>query len=172
MQMFKLKATLMFITVASMVAFVSSNFTKDKQECQDQLITLSSCLNYVAGSAIRPSPQCCAILDEKINKTKRCLCLLVRDRNEPSLGLKLNATRAVRLPTICHATSNPLECLGFLNLTPSSPDAQIFIDAANDTQAEPPAKPRSSGGWRRWAKMGMLQVALLTGLVSLILVNL
>jgi len=115
MKMLKLKATLMFIIVASMVAFVSSNFTKDRQECQNQLITLSSCLNYVAGEAVRPSPQCCAILDQRINQTKRCLCILVRDRNEPSLGLKLNATRAVRLPTVCHANNNPLECLGMFS---------------------------------------------------------
>ncbi|KAL2923966.1 Protein YLS3 [Bienertia sinuspersici] len=157
----KLKhATLLvvFILLASTLSNVSSDFSKDKTECQEQLITLSSCISYVTGEAKAPSPQCCTILHKKFNVTQKCLCILVKDRNEPSLGLKLNATRALRLPPMCNTVNNPMDCLGFLHLNPKSPEAQIFIQSANSTQADDinntPTSPMSNGVKPKiWQKM-------------------
>ncbi|CAO2831872.1 unnamed protein product [Amaranthus hypochondriacus] len=119
-----------------LIACVSSDFSKDKDECQEQLVTMSSCLNFVTREVKSPSPQCCTILYTKLNATKKCLCILVMDRNQPSLGLKLNATLALNHPSLCHAPNNSRDCLGLLHLDTKSPEAQVFIQAANTTQGK------------------------------------
>ncbi|KAI8562055.1 hypothetical protein RHMOL_Rhmol03G0005100 [Rhododendron molle] len=93
-------------------AHVSSDIVEDKKECQDQLIGLAPCLNYVSGDLKTPSPTCCTELRQKYNSTERCLCLLVKDRNDPGLGFKINATLALTLPYICRAHANISHCPG------------------------------------------------------------
>lgn len=91
----------------------SSDLTEDRKECQDKLISLSPCLPFVSGDSKKaPTPQCCTQLRNGINKTRRCLCVLVKDRNEPGLGFKVNATLALILPSVCHAPSNASDCPG------------------------------------------------------------
>ncbi|KAF9617929.1 hypothetical protein IFM89_039222 [Coptis chinensis] len=43
-------------------------------------------------------------------KSKKCLCLLVKNRNDPSLGLKVNATLALNLPSICKSDVSIVDC--------------------------------------------------------------
>lgn len=108
---------LVLVTTMLLIACVSSDFSKDKDECQEQLVTMSSCLNFVTREVKSPSPQCCTILYTKLNATKKCLCILVMDRNQPSLGLKLNATLALNHPSLCHAPNNSRDCLGMYLLS-------------------------------------------------------
>ncbi|KMS98801.1 hypothetical protein BVRB_3g068760 [Beta vulgaris subsp. vulgaris] len=173
MNIFELnQATFVLLLLAATLATVSSDFSKDKAECQEQLITLSSCLNYVAGEAKAPSPQCCTVLHKKLNVSKKCLCILVKDRNEPSLGLKLNATRALMLPSICHTPSSSLVCIGLLHLDPKSPEARVFVELANSTRVDAvddsPVSPRTSGGKPRiWHKLRIYDALLLWCLIIL-----
>ncbi|XP_047958310.1 non-specific lipid transfer protein GPI-anchored 22-like isoform X2 [Salvia hispanica] len=113
----------------------SSNFAQDKKVCQQQLVNLSSCLNFVTGDAKAPSPACCTELHQDIDKSKFCLCVLVRDRIEPSLGFKLNATRALSLNPLCKTNSNATICPELLHLSLNSPEAQIFEQFGNSTHA-------------------------------------
>lgn len=83
-----------------------ANIDKDKEECANQLVGLATCLPYVSGGAKAPTPDCCTGLKEVLDKSKKCLCVLVKDRDDPSLGLKINATLALSLPTLCHAPVN------------------------------------------------------------------
>lgn len=91
-----------------------ADFSQDKKECQDKLVGLRSCLGYISGEEKSPPSSCCLQLSESYNKSRRCLCLLVRDRNEPDLGFKLNATLTLNLPFVCHIPANETECLGVL----------------------------------------------------------
>lgn len=95
-----------------MVVYVSSDITQDKKRCQNQLIGLSSCLTFASGEAKFPTPACCAELRKDLKETKLCLCVLVKDRNDPDLGFKINGTLALSLPSICRAPTNVSECLG------------------------------------------------------------
>ncbi|XP_009776706.1 non-specific lipid transfer protein GPI-anchored 14-like [Nicotiana sylvestris] len=117
-----------FILMLLMIGFASSDFAEDRKECQNQLLHLSSCLSYVGGDAQLPTPACCAQLRKDLHKTKYCLCLIVKDRNEPNIGYKINATLALGLPYVCGAPTNVSECPAILKLAPNSPDAQVFID--------------------------------------------
>lgn len=97
---------LSFFFLILLLGFSSANLDKDREECANQLVGLATCLPYVSGEAKSPTPDCCTGLKEVLDKSKICLCILVKDRNDPSLGLKINATLALSLPTLCHAPPN------------------------------------------------------------------
>nr|GLL31730.1 protein YLS3-like [Ipomoea trifida] len=107
---------------------VRSDTAKDRAECADQLVGLAPCLPYVSGDAKLPTPDCCTGLKEVVEKSKKCLCILVKDRDDPSLGFKINATLALGLPDKCHAPANISQCPDLLHLAHNSPDAKIFED--------------------------------------------
>lgn len=92
--------------------FCDADLSKDRQECADQLVGLASCLPYVGGDAKSPTIDCCSGLKLVLQKSRECLCILVKDRNDPGLGLKINATLALSLPEKCHAPANVSECPG------------------------------------------------------------
>ncbi|KAJ7955399.1 Lipid transfer protein [Quillaja saponaria] len=140
-------STLLFL----LVGLVSSNLDQDRAECAEQLIGLASCLPYVGGDAKVPTLDCCTGLKQVLSKSKKCLCILIKDRNDPSLGLKINATLAMRLPSACHAPVNISNCVDLLHLAPSSPDAKVFEEfdkslsaQANTTTAIPVASGSSN----------------------------
>ncbi|XP_019186330.1 PREDICTED: protein YLS3-like [Ipomoea nil] len=116
-----------------MVGGVSSDFAQDKKRCQDQLIGLSPCLTFVSGDAKFPTTACCDEIRKDLKKTRLCLCVLVKDRNEPGLGLKINGTLALSLPSLCRAPTNVSECLTLLHLPPNSPDAKIFEEFSSSS---------------------------------------
>ncbi|XVE96167.1 hypothetical protein REPUB_Repub02eG0198300 [Reevesia pubescens] len=114
------------VLILLMLGCVSSDLTKDKKECSNQLVALSTCIPFVGGKTKVPDSACCTNLKKQINQTKKCLCFLVADRNDPDLGFKVNATLALSLPSFCHAPSNASECPELLHLAPNSTDAQVF----------------------------------------------
>ncbi|KAL8159469.1 hypothetical protein V2J09_001006 [Rumex salicifolius] len=123
------------VTAAVLVALFSAaagddQFTKDKQECAPQLVVLSPCLSYVGGNAKAPTMDCCSSLKQVLTASKKCLCLLIKYRNEADLGVKIDANLALGLPAVCHATSDISNCPALLHLAPNSPDAKVFTDFA------------------------------------------
>ncbi|XVF55964.1 hypothetical protein PTKIN_Ptkin06aG0078000 [Pterospermum kingtungense] len=117
-----------------LLSCVSSDLAKDKRECSNQLASLSTCIPFVGGRTKVPEPTCCTNIKKEINQTRKCLCLLVADRNDPDLGFKVNATLALTLPLLCHAPSNASECSELLHLAPNSSDAQVFEQFAATSQ--------------------------------------
>lgn len=95
-----------------LVGSVSSDLTKDREECGDKLVGLASCLPYVDGEAKTPTIDCCSGLKVVLDKSKKCICILIKDRDDPNLGIKLNATLAIQLPSACHAPANISQCVG------------------------------------------------------------
>ncbi|GAB4835127.1 hypothetical protein Ancab_000036 [Ancistrocladus abbreviatus] len=141
----------LIMMIMTVVEFASADdqLTKDKQECAPQLGVLAPCLSYVSGNgdAKTPTPDCCAGLKQVLKSSKRCLCLLVKYKDDPSLGLKINTTAALSLPTVCHAPANVSECPALLHLPPNSPDAKVFDDFAKGaTGNSPPAATSNSTG--------------------------
>ncbi|KAL4576860.1 hypothetical protein LXL04_012960 [Taraxacum kok-saghyz] len=110
------------------VGLAKGDFDKDQQECSDTLIGLATCLPYVSAQAKFPTMDCCYGLKQVVQKSKRCLCILIKDRDDPKLGLKINATLALGLPDSCHTPTNITECPKLMNLPPNSPDAKVFED--------------------------------------------
>ncbi|MCL7022721.1 hypothetical protein MKW94_012895 [Papaver nudicaule] len=138
----------LFLMVLS-VGLVRSDVDKDREECATQLVGLATCLPYVGGTAKAPTPDCCTGLKQVVTTSKKCLCVLIKDRNDPSLGLKINATLALGLPTICKTTSNIADCPALLHLSPNSPDGKVFEDFNNIANGNgtttPTTAPASKG---------------------------
>ncbi|PIA48656.1 hypothetical protein AQUCO_01400912v1 [Aquilegia coerulea] len=117
--------------ILSMVTFVKPDISKDRDECASQLVGLQTCLPYISGTAKEPPPKCCSGLNQLIMTSKKCLCVLIKDQNDPLLGSKINATLAFSLPTTCKVQTNVSECYALLNLPPNSPDANVFHQFGN-----------------------------------------
>ncbi|KAF9596235.1 hypothetical protein IFM89_008398 [Coptis chinensis] len=117
---------MMLMLVFMMVDYARCDDQKQREECSQQLIGLATCLDYVGGQAKAPTPDCCKGMNTVLAKSKKCLCLLVKNRNDPSLGLKVNATLALNLPSICKSDVSIADCPALLGLAPNSTDAQVF----------------------------------------------
>ncbi|KAH7653190.1 Plant non-specific lipid-transfer protein/Par allergen protein [Dioscorea alata] len=127
-------STIFFLSIFLLMNLTSSDFAGDQAECGDQLVGLAGCLPYVQGDAKSPTPDCCTGLKSVLSKSPKCLCVLIKDHDDPQLGLKINVTLAVSLPFTCGAHANVSECPRLLNLKPNSKDAQMFRQLAEATQ--------------------------------------
>ncbi|KAK8683157.1 hypothetical protein V6N13_039224 [Hibiscus sabdariffa] len=141
--------TLSFVLLSTLLGFASSDVNQDKAECGTQLAGLASCLPYVAEQAKAPTADCCGGLKQVLDKSEKCLCVLLKDKDDPSLGLKINTTLAATLPRTCRAPVNLTECVSLLHLAPSSQDAKLFEEYGKLTEGHataPAATGRRSSG--------------------------
>lgn len=78
------------------------------------ILTLATCLPYVevGGTANSPTPDCCTALKQVLSTNKKCVCVMIKDRNDPDLGLNINLTLALSLPQACNAPANISQCPG------------------------------------------------------------
>ncbi|KAG6420235.1 hypothetical protein SASPL_116757 [Salvia splendens] len=128
---------LVVVLAAMLIAFAScdDHDSKEREECAESVVGLATCLPYVGGTAKSPTPDCCSSLKQVLNTNKKCVCVIIQDRNDPDLGLNINLTLALGLPQACNAPANISQCPG---LAPDSPDAQIFYESGNGHVAEGP----------------------------------
>ncbi|KAJ0966262.1 hypothetical protein J5N97_027400 [Dioscorea zingiberensis] len=161
---------LLLILLGLMTRSCLSDFASDRAECADKLIGLSGCLSYVGGSGgggTLPTPECCSGFKQVVSMSLKCVCVLVKDRNEPQLGFKIDVQRALSLPTKCNSPANVSDCPRLLNLSPNSPQAKEFYQFANEiknatsaTSGNAKGKPMeatpSSVGWKKnWLGFGV-----------------
>lgn len=109
------------VFIVTSAGFVSSDFNQGRKECGDQLADFSACLPFVGGKAKSPTPTCCSNITKEGSKTRKCLCLLVKDRNDPRHGFKMNATLALSLPSVRHAPAKVSDCLVIYRCSSSKP---------------------------------------------------
>ncbi|RLN41939.1 protein YLS3-like [Panicum miliaceum] len=132
------------VAVAAAATLAGGDMNADKTECADQLVGLAPCLQYVQGQARAPPPDCCGGLRQVLGKSPKCLCVLVKDKDDPNLGIKINATLALALPSACGATrANASHCAQLLHIPPGSKDAAVFSPGGDKGSAAAPAKDNS-----------------------------
>ncbi|KAK9154586.1 hypothetical protein Sjap_002066 [Stephania japonica] len=120
---------------------VRADMAKDRDDCANQLVGLATCLPYVSGTAKAPTLDCCTGLKEVLSKSRKCLCILVKDRNDPNLGFQINATLALGL-------LRPVKSLlmSLLHLAPNSPDAKVFEQFSGSSKGTVPAPASAEKG--------------------------
>ncbi|KAL0715164.1 hypothetical protein Bca4012_064486 [Brassica carinata] len=182
--------TLMIITIvitSMLVGFGTSDLDQDREECTNQLIALSPCLPYVGGDAKAPTKDCCGGFEQVITKSEKCVCILVKDKDDPNLGLKFNATLAAHIPTLCHITApNITKCISLLHLSPNSTLAKEFeslgrIEYEGKTNSTSPSQHvkdgtgggkaeqvKSTGEKKSWLGVELLIFALISHLLFII----
>lgn len=118
----------LYLLISSLLLITaSSDIASDQAECTKPLVGLATCLPYVQGSSRAPTPDCCAGLKQVLLNNKKCLCVLIRDRNDPQLGITLNASLALALPSQCNAKANISHCPGSFPLSLISSSNFIFV---------------------------------------------
>ncbi|XP_065002294.1 non-specific lipid transfer protein GPI-anchored 13-like isoform X2 [Musa acuminata AAA Group] len=175
---------LVLLALSFVIRPASSDTASDLQECGSQLIGLQTCIPYVEGTAQAPTPDCCTGLKDVVAKSPKCLCILVKDHDDPQLPIKINVTRALALPNACNTPVNISACPKLLNLPPNSKEAEIFKQAGSAAQANatattsPPSTPASDGGgssnhsrWRGWVAMETVVGCVLYTVMHLLLVS-
>ncbi|KAH8512400.1 hypothetical protein Peur_056376 [Populus x canadensis] len=133
------------LVLLMLIGSAKSDFQQDRAECADQLVGLATCLPYASGDAKAPTLDCCSGLKQVLDKSKKCLCVLIKDRDNPNLGIKFNISLVAKLPSLCHSPVNVTECINLLHLPANSPDAKFFEGFANITQSGSIDTPVGSG---------------------------
>ncbi|KAK4285584.1 hypothetical protein QN277_002264 [Acacia crassicarpa] len=144
---------LLAVAVACVVVMSGAmgDSSKEKEECTEQVAGLATCLPYVGGQAKSPTPDCCTGLKQLLHNNSKCLCVIIKDRNDPDIGsLQINITLAISLPNVCNAPSNISKCPELLHMDPKSPEAQIFyqldVEKGSNKNAPTPTAGASGDG--------------------------
>ncbi|XP_074292625.1 non-specific lipid transfer protein GPI-anchored 14-like [Silene latifolia] len=128
------------------VNIANGDINEDKKECADALIdSVSTCLIYTGGQGKAPSPDCCTGVNHLLKTHKKCLCILIKDKDDPSLGLNVNGTLALGLPDKCNSPDKDVAaCADLLHLEPNSPEAKVFTDFGKGAAPATPSTPKVS----------------------------
>ncbi|GAU49792.1 hypothetical protein TSUD_46090 [Trifolium subterraneum] len=99
----KMKMSLVLVILALLCAGASSA----ESNCMNEIVSLSPCLEYVTGNTSTPTSGCCIQLANVVKSQPQCLCLIVDDKLGSSLGIKVNRTLALGLPSACNVQTPP-----------------------------------------------------------------
>lgn len=76
-------------------------------DCSSALVSLAGCLSFVeeGSKETKPQRECCSSLKEVVKKEVGCLCQAFKQSAD--LGVKLNITKALALPSACGVKTPP-----------------------------------------------------------------
>lgn len=77
-----------------------------QSSCTSVLVNLSPCLNYITGNSSTPSSGCCSQLASVVSSQPQCLCQVLNGGGS-SLGININQTQALALPSSCNVQTPP-----------------------------------------------------------------
>ncbi|KAM1508399.1 hypothetical protein ACFX10_017716 [Malus domestica] len=138
------KLRLFCIVVASLAVATMATMEDDEKECADQMADLAACIPFVSGTSKKPMPECCENTKKlKANKPK-CLCVLIKESTDPSMGLPVNTTLVLQMPSACDIDGKISDCPSILNLPPNSPDAKFFKEADSNSSTSPTSNGHES----------------------------
>ncbi|XP_008235392.1 PREDICTED: non-specific lipid-transfer protein-like protein At2g13820 isoform X2 [Prunus mume] len=106
--------------------------------CTTALASLAPCLSYVTGNSSNPSSSCCSQLSNVVQSSPQCLCSLLNGGGS-SLGITINRTLALSLPSACKVQTPPVsQCQGTNGPTtsPSTPPSSSSADPSNQTPSD------------------------------------
>ncbi|CAL0314558.1 unnamed protein product [Lupinus luteus] len=106
-----------------------------QSSCVNTLVSLSPCLNYITGNSSNPSSGCCSQLSTIVSSSPQCLCQVLNGAGS-SLGININQTQALALPSACKVQTPPTtQC-----------NAASPVGTVADTPAESPNSVPSGTG--------------------------
>ncbi|KAL2532656.1 Protein YLS3 [Abeliophyllum distichum] len=133
------------ILAGTMAMVTMATMEDDEKDCAEQLTNLASCIPFVSGTAKKPTPECCQDTDKIRTAKPKCLCVLIKESTDPSMGLPINTTLALQMPSACNIDAKVSDCPSILKLPANSPDAKIFqVAGDSSTSNSPPASASAS----------------------------
>lgn len=111
--------------VLVIMSILCAGAAAQSSSCSSALVSLSPCLNYIAGNSSTPSSGCCSQLASVVSSQPQCLCEVLNG-GASSLGITINQTQALALPTACNVQTPPItQCKGkikkFTQITQNHP---------------------------------------------------
>lgn len=82
----------------------------EEKECADELTNLAACIPFVSGTSKKPTQQCCQDTQKVKSSKPKCLCVLIKESADPSLGLPVNTTLALQMPSVCNIDAKVSDC--------------------------------------------------------------
>ncbi|CAK9172280.1 unnamed protein product [Ilex paraguariensis] len=140
------KLVVLSLVGALLAVTVVATMEEDEKDCADQLTNLASCIPFVSGDAKKPTPECCEDTKKVRAAKPKCLCVLIKESTDSSMGLPVNTTLALQMPAACNIDAKVSDCPSLLKLPPNSPDAKIFkeADAGSSTSSATGSPPASA----------------------------
>ncbi|KAK2996144.1 hypothetical protein RJ639_036015 [Escallonia herrerae] len=91
-------------------------------DCSTVILNMADCLSFVTNDSTLKKPQgaCCSGLKTVLKTNAECLCEAFK--NSAQLGVTLNVTKALTLPTVCHLSAPSVSNCG-LSLGPGAAPA-------------------------------------------------
>ncbi|XP_027119477.2 non-specific lipid transfer protein GPI-anchored 15-like isoform X1 [Coffea arabica] len=105
--------------VLATVTIFSAGGAVAQSNCNNVIITMSSCLNYVTGQSPTPPPSCCSALANVVQTNPRCLCAVIGGGSR--FGFTINSTLALSLPDACKVQTPPVSRCNAANGPAMSP---------------------------------------------------
>lgn len=104
----RLQTVLIAVIVAA--AFCGGDVAAQSSDCNNVLISMSPCLDYITGNSSRPSSSCCSQLSNVVKSQPQCLCEVIKGggSSASSLGINVNQTQAMALPSACNVQTPPV----------------------------------------------------------------
>lgn len=99
----EISARTIFAAVVALVLLLHVN----GEDCEEVIVGLAPCLQYIQGNATNPSSGCCTQLATLVKTRSSCVCHVVS-------GVNVNQTLALALPKACnvHITAPLTPCTG------------------------------------------------------------
>ncbi|KAJ4716642.1 Non-specific lipid-transfer protein-like protein [Melia azedarach] len=170
-------AFFLFVTVFNFINYVScahhaaAESPAPAVDCSSLVLNMADCLSFVsAGSTVtKPEATCCSGLKTVLKTDAECLCEAFK--SSASLGVTLNVTKALTLPSLCKISAPPAaNCALSLSPTaapgvsPTAGGASPTGSGANE-QAPSPAPGVSSSSMLS-ISVGSLLIALVVACFS------
>ncbi|KAL1084155.1 hypothetical protein V6Z11_D09G246000 [Gossypium hirsutum] len=143
--MANMKIATCFIMVL-MVMFSAG--AKAQSGCTTVLVSMSPCLNFLAGNSSTPSQQCCTQLASVVRSSPQCLCEVLNGGGS-SLGINVNRTQALALPGACNVQTPPVSACNGASPAPAdspvgSPESGSTIPTEGGSKTVPSSEEDGS----------------------------
>ncbi|CAI0628067.1 unnamed protein product [Linum tenue] len=105
---FFLLAVLLSVTAANAAHQKAAAAPAPAADCSTVVLALSDCLTFVLNGSTTTKPEgtCCSGLETVLNTNADCLCQTFKSSGE--MGIALNVTKALTLPSACKLKTPPM----------------------------------------------------------------
>ncbi|KAL7235931.1 hypothetical protein ACSBR1_019253 [Camellia fascicularis] len=136
-------------------------------DCFTLVLNMADCLSYVTnGSTVKkPVGTCCSSLKTVLKSNAECLCEAFK--NSAQLGITLNITKALALPTACHLSAPSVSnCRSSLVAGAAPAISPALSPSAGTNELAPSPVAGVSGSGALAVSIGSLIVALVAASFS------
>ncbi|XP_008386476.2 non-specific lipid transfer protein GPI-anchored 5-like [Malus domestica] len=91
---------------------------------------MSPCLDYVTGNSSSPSSSCCSQFANVVSSQPQCLCEVLNG-GASSLGVTINQTQALALPSACNVQTPPVSRCNGSSAPAASPSPSTDVGSSD-----------------------------------------